>query len=488
MAYVDIPQTISSKELLEKDCNLSSSVYKRLLMKNTNYKTLGELLETYQSGKEVGSLAYVEKSPFKFIRTKAINTNLFCLDFSTQGAIEYIKPDSYKIYFKEFMDLQKGDILFVTGGNVGEVAFIDKDYTNLIFSSHIIKLKTLENPYYIFAMLKHNICKEQVNFSPTGAIKGLDTFKVNYLLNCKIPFPNHNKEQTIDFIETLTKSIIKKEALIKTRHKEILNLIESELLNNQLPNTFTYTYPNIKELQIAGRLDTGIYCEEFKRIDFLIKNYKNGYKSFDKMKFSVSRGQNLQESCIGKSIYSQIYQSHFYSLALPTHFSQYGTINKTIYLGNSNDLKTLKRGEIIFGAEGTFRSIIVINEIEKFITNIHGITLYKNNLQESIFIKLFMDFLAYKKFIDYIKVGGHGGSLAQKYWHLIPFPNFPTKLQEQIAKLYHNENAKLPDPLSKNFTQDDKEFCQVAGIYELDLSIKQLKTTLNRMIDDIINE
>ena len=490
MAYIDIPKEISSKEILDNECNLSSNAYKRLLMKNTNFKTLRKLLKDSQSGKEVGSIAYVKDSEFIFLRTKAINSHLFCLDFVTQGAIQCIKPNSYRAYFKNFMNLYKNDILFVTGGNVGEVVFVDKDYTNVIFSSHIVKIQVIKNPYYIFAMLKHNICREQVNFSPIGAIKGLDTFKIDYLYNCKIPFPNINAKQTIEFIEILTQSIITKERLIKERHAKILQMIKTELLENQKPNTFTYAYPTFTELKKTGRLDTGIYCEEFKRLDFLIKNYKYGSKLFDELEMSMSRGQNLQESCIGKSIYSQIYKDKFYSLALPTYFSYYGTINKTIYLGNRNNLKTLKKGEIVFGAEGTFRSIVILDDVENFITNIHGITLYKNNVLESIFIKLFMDFLASKKFIDFIKVGGHGGSLAQKYWNLIPFPNFPLNLQEQIALLYHNPNAKLnyEELTLKNFTIQDEAFCKDAGIYELDKSIKYLKNILNSCINDIIND
>lgn len=137
----------------------------------------------------------------------------------------------------------------------------------------------------------------------------------------KLYIPKITDKKILDLIGTLTKSIIKKEALIKTRHEEILNLIESELLTHQLPHSFSYTYPTFKELQSLGRFDTGIYSKEFKSIEFKIKNYKNGYKSFNELGFNTSRGQNLQESCMGKSIYSQNYQKNFYSLALPTHFS-----------------------------------------------------------------------------------------------------------------------------------------------------------------------
>ncbi|MDE5925773.1 MAG: hypothetical protein K2G68_03550, partial [Helicobacter sp.] len=404
-AYIDIPKEISSKEVLENGCNLSSNAYKKLLMKNANFKILRELLardlKRSDLGVEVGSLSYVPKSPFTFMRAKALQEYSFLPEITDESLL-YILPQSFVN-----MDLKKGDVIISKDSNIGEIVILEKDYPNTMLSGAMYKLPLAQHKYYILAVIKHRIFRDQLDFIvPKGATI---RHAKQLFLECKIPFPNYNVEQTIAFIETLVQSIIIKEKLIKERHTKILNLIESELLNNQKSNAFCYAYPTFKELQESGRLDTGIYCEEFKKIDFLIKNYKNDYQSFSELNLDISRGQNLQESCIGKSIYSDIYQRNFYSLALPPHFSQYGTINKMLYFGNSNTLKILKQGEIVFGAEGTFRSIVVIGEVEKFITNIHGITLYKNDLTESIFIKLFMDFLTEKRFIDFIKVGGHGG-------------------------------------------------------------------------------
>lgn len=486
MAYIDIPKEINFKEVLENGCNLSSNAYKKLLMKNTHFKTLRELLardlKRSDLGVEVGSLSYVPKSPFTFMRAKALQEYSFLPEITDESLL-YILPQSFVN-----MDLKKGDVIISKDSNIGEIVILEKDYPNTMLSGAMYKLPLAQYKYYILAVIKHRIFREQLDFIvPKGATI---RHAKQLFLDCKIPFPNVNVKQSIEFIEMLTKSIIHKEKLIKERHAKILNLIESELLNNQKPNVFCYAYPTFQEIKESGRLDTGIYCKEFKKLDFLIKNYKNGYKSFDELKLNISRGQNLQESCIGKSIYSDTYQRNFYSLALPTHFSQYGTINKILYLGNINALKVLRQGEIVFGAEGTFRSIVIIDEVEKFITNIHGITLYKNDLTESIFIKLFMDFLVEQKFIDFIKVGGHGGSLAQKYWILLPFPKFPKHLQEQIALLYHNPSAKLDyENLNlENFKIQDEAFCENAGIYELDKSVKYLKNILNSCIDDIVND
>lgn len=47
---------------------------------------------------------------------------------------------------------------------------------------------------------------------------------------------------------------------------------------------------------------------------------------------------------------------------LPKFLSKYGTVDKVEYLGNPNSLKTLKKGDLIFGAEGfeKGRSIVII--------------------------------------------------------------------------------------------------------------------------------
>lgn len=95
-------------------------------------------------------------------------------------------------------------------------------------------------------------------------------------------------------------------------------------------------------------------------------------------------------------------------------------------MGNSKPLKTLKKGDLIFGAEGfeKGRSIVVIQEETNTITNIHGITIQQesHNLVKAIFVKCFLDYLRRKGLIDLFAVGGNGGSLAQKYWPYILSP------------------------------------------------------------------
>ena len=249
------------------------------------------------------------------------------------------------------------------------------------------------------------------------------------------------------------------------------------------------TYSEVKEI---GRLDSKPYCEAYKREIFKIKNYQGGCQTIEEIGFAMSRGQNLQVSSIGESIYSDTYHPGFYTLMLPKFLSKFGTCEKIKYLGNPHALKTLNVGDLIFGAEGfeKGRSIVVVESSSKTITNIHGITIRQvthGNLTDAVFVKCFLDYLRSCGLIDMLAVGGNGGSLAQKYWGLIPFPKFPQSLKEKVARLYHNEEANYDAVhiTDSNFEAKNTAFDKIAGICELDKIVKRLKSILDSAIERI---
>ena len=99
-----------------------------------------------------------------------------------------------------------------------------------------------------------------------------------------------------------------------------------------------------------------------------------------------------------------------------------------------------------------------------------------------------MDYLRNKGLIDLFAVGGNGGSLAQKYWGVIPFPNFPQNVKDSINELYYNSREEDRDLTASNFCVKDALFNQNAGIFELDKSAKRLKTILSQALNDIAND
>lgn len=488
--YIKTPESISIKNIEDKGFTLSSSQYMDLIMPNKNYKIVSDFLfrplKRSDLGIEVGSINYISQSPFYFLRTKALQSHSFLPDITSESVL----PVMPNVFVKQ--NLKEGDLIISKDSNIGEIVILDKDYPNFMTSGAIYKLPINNHKYYLLACIKHKIFREQLDFMvPKGAtIRHAKTM----FLDCKIPIPNKNADNTIKLVEVITEAIINKEKLIKKKHQRILDIIESELNKNQKKKPFIMNFPTIKEIDLVGRLDTNLYRKDFKEIDFLIKNYGNGYTNIYDLGFTLSRGQNLQVSNIGTSIYSKKYFPNFYTLMLPKFLSKYGTIDTIEYIGNPKNLKTLKKGDLIFGAEGfeKGRSIVIIEEKLKTITNIHGITIQQkeHNVEKAIFVKCCLDYLRDKGLIDLFAVGGNGGSLAQKYWEHIPFPNFDIDVQSNIIKLYHNDGAEYgsKDWTLDNFLDNDNTFNDIAGIYELDKTKKKLQERLNVIIDNIVND
>ena len=474
------------KDIINNNNKLSPSQLMTLFIANKNTVNVRNLLSrdlrVSDKGEEVGSTNYISQSTKYFIKTKALQSNSFLLHLTKESTTP-IRPQSFKNF-----DLKKNDILISKDSNIGEVAILDKDLPNYMVSGAFYKLPVIENKYYLFALLKHKYFKDQLSLlAPKGVtIKHAKTL----FLDCKIPLPKNNHKEIMNYVELLTQAIINKEKEVSLKHKKILKSIEKELLRNQKnikSKTETVTFKN---LQRGNRVDAGYYCEDYNQKQSLVEDYKYGAKELEKWGYSIKRGQNLQVSQIRESIYSDLPRNNFYTLIRPTNFSDFGTVEKFEYLGNSDNLSTIESGDVIFSVEGTVgKSVLFINPEGDWITNIHGIILRKKDysLQENAFVSCFLRYLRHIGIFDYISVGGQGGSLAKKYFKDIKVSIFPKEKQKEIADLYHLQ-VEYPKSLDKNnFLSKDTDWNKKAGIIQIDESIKNTKKHLNKIIDKIIN-
>ena len=496
MAYTVTPKTIKFSQI-EKDKKLTPSNYDLIPIKNENIKLIKELLIDYTIGKDVGSDHYLSfDSGFKFIKTKAAQSYSYIPNIYNYTEAQPIFPSTFENYVEDYekrdvtFELNKGDILIVKDSNVGEVVYINEDLDQHIISGGLVKLIFDEElKYYIFAMMKSNFFKEQLYLlTPKGStLKHAKTL----WLDLKIPFPNQNENKIIEYISLLVKGIINREEAIRNKYHKIMDIIENEICNNQKDNSFSYNFPKFSEIQNKKRLDASIHSKYLKNEEFLIKNYIHGFKCFEELDFEISRGQNLQFSAIGPKLESNIKKEGFYECIKPKNISIYGTVLTREYIGNFNDLKTLNKGDIIFGAEGfeKGRSLIIFEE-EDIITNIHGITLThrENDLLESIFVKCFLDYLRKIGLIDIYATGGNGGSIAIPYLKQLPFPIFPTVKQEEIKEIYYNEYEYSEDLDLSNFDHLDALMIKNTGIHQLDVQKNLLNAELDKLRDLIIHD
>lgn len=494
--FIKVPNSIKFQDIINsKNTTLSATQYKTFDIKNKNQKRIEELLihklERKEQGIEVGSNLYMDKSPYIFLKTGCLQDYTY-LPVIEGSNFEYMAGTyDNKEYVKE-LNLKKGDIIVSKDSNVGEICILDKDYPNALMSSGMHKLPLQEKyKYYTLAFIKSAIVRQQIDFLvPRGSTirHGKDA-----IFYCNIPFPNKDEDEIIKYIDCLMKSIINKEILIREKFQQEMEFIDKELKDNQLSNSFVYKMPTFNEISSFSRMDGSIYSKHLKKFNFLITNYKNGCRNIYELNFDISRGQNLQISQIGKSIETSDYHDGFYKVIKPKVISTYGLIMKNEFLGNQNKLKTLQYGDLIFGAEGNEkgRSYVYLLNDDDTITNIHGITLNSKDkdIEKSIFVKIFLDYLRFNGIIDKYAVGGNGGSLAIKYWDNIYFPNFPIDKEKELVKFYYTNNDFKPTCSTiEEFETYDKTFENNAGIYDLDKAKNYLQNLLNNAMLKIVND
>jgi type I restriction enzyme S subunit len=401
---------------------------------------------------------------------------------------EYV-PDKYLPNKKRYLLNKPCILISLTGGSE-----TDNDITSYFDASFIaflnqrvsaLTMKVFNEHYffYFYALTKSKFFKEQ--WLGKGGIQK-NTVASD---RAKTYLPKINDHNCVKFLSIITQAIINKEKLIKERHEKILNLIEQELLENQKPNKFKFELPTIKEIEEVGRLDTGVYSEAFKKIDFIVKNYENGIFFIDEKK--IKSGSTPAVRYIGNI------KALKYRWVTPTHCSDYGTlIEERINLEGKNNINEdciLLINRTSKGGIGEYVGISGYYNFSEYGKGHHNQGMYrlfnypKHNL---LFILCFLNCSLMRKYCAALSVGSKMKELKIEQFLQIPIPNFPETKQKEIALLYHNpESIYQTDTFTlDNFLERDNAFNEKAGIYELDKTAKQLKEILNKAIDDIVND
>jgi len=492
MSYSRVPSQVSFGEISSRNASWSPSMFQRVVIPNVNIRRVGDLLASWCNGTEVGSISYVRKGPFEFIRTKAFQDHLV-LTQRRGGSIIPITPKAFWKAVKGHPEriVRDGDILYARGGSVGEVAFA-YSCGQAVMSGHVLSIRFKADPLYCFAFMKHPICKLQQASNIKGAIHALDNFNINTLLDCQIPFPNQgDAARVVRYVSVLMQAIVEKEKTIRERDHSIITGIEKELSTNRLGREYHYVFPTISEIKESSRLDSGLYCAGFRRLKHLVDDYKDGSTCLSKMGVKSRRGPNLAVSVIGRSLYSEEFKPAWYQLIRPLNISEYGTLERQEWLGSPKNLPLVGQGDLIMGCEGfeKGRTIVMVDPIERCTTNFHGTVIYwpEAELWRIIFVRCFLSFLREHGAVDWVGVGGSGGHMSPEYFDYLPIAKFPEDKQKEIALLYHHDSPPPPwEPTLDNFVDWHSRWNATSGIWELDRQMKVLQRTLYEVQEKII--
>lgn len=431
MIQIEVSTEIRSDEVVSKNHSFSPSQYKCVRIANENSVALGELLDrplsTSDKGVEVGSQRYISNSPFMFVRTKGLQRESFLPSFSSESVVP-ILPSS-------FMNcrLQKGDILISKDSNAGEAIILDRDYPRHMISGGIYKLPIKKQKLYVFGLLKSAFFRTQLEFLVSRG--ATITHAGKRFLDCKIPFPNQdNKEEAVEYVERLVETIIEQEKSVRARSEKINKNIEKELLNQKRRN-FHYEYPTDKEIRNETRLDTRKYGPRFREIDFLLRNYAEG--------FSVINKENIKSGTTPERRKKGADAELEYLWITPTSIADYGVLKEreriTCEKNNLGKNAMLLVNRTSRGDQGEYVGIAMFFDAALYGAAQHNQGIYRvegYSDTDLLFMSCFMNCGSMRLYCAGLTMGSKMKEIKASQFLEIPFPNFPDSFKKRIANMY----------------------------------------------------
>ena len=479
---INIPNIINFSDVLENDFSFSILDYKQFNFPNTNRL----LLDTICSIEQGTFVDNIDRTKYDTGLSYITIRDFEGYAFSKKNS-DYIIPKSAYSSLK----IDKDTIFVSDAGSIGKATFV-KNEINGINADGITRINYLNNNiidiYYIFACIQNTYFTELLKtIAPSGSTQ--QNVEVKHFKKTFIPIPNKNINETIRYVSLLMQAIINKETIVLQKHKNISSIIEKELLENQTNNIFHYEMPKIKEVEEFGRLDTGVYSEQFKEIQYKIKNYNDGYFHIDSHKIKSGSTPDTRHISSDRSLK--------YMWVTPTTCSDYGLLTEErINFKGTNNINQdciLLINRTSKGGMGEYVGIAGFYNFTDFGKGQHNQGMYQvfdYEKDKLLFMLCFLNAPLMRKYCATLSVGSKMKELKMEHFLQIPFPNFPEEKQKEIAKLYHNSgiNYQMKDCTLENFLEIDNEFNKIAGIYELDKTAKQLKAKLNLAIDNIVND
>ncbi len=305
------------------------------------------------------------------------------------------------------------------------------------------------------------------------------------LLDLQIPFPtqknNPNLEKVENLVSLIVQNIIDKEEQIKAKNKKIDELIEKELKENQKAKKFEYRLPKINEIKTNWRIDTGLYEKEFKRNDFLIRNYIHGYNLLSEFVINFYSGSTPK--------FFEKEKGNYPYFVRPTEYNKnrtYSNLRKIKFNRKIKKYRIDKKEGIILPRKGGVNTIYKPNDFNVLIGDSVKFGTFKNiNVS---FLSSFLSSQLMKLQLENIKSKTNGGSLTEIDLKNLSIPNFPESKQKEIAKEYYNPQDKNQNLTFENYLEKEKARNAELGIFQLNMEIFALREVLEDLVDRIVRE
>ena len=200
---------------------------------NIEMGAVGDLVDTLNSGVSVNSYdsPIEDENNIGILKTSAISNGFFLVNENKK----VIESDLQRVK----NSLTKDSILVSrmnTPALVGQVGYIDKDYSNLYVPDRLWVLKTKDkcSPKWLTYMLLTPRVKNAIRNRATGTSATMKNISKPSFLNIKIPIPDYSEQiKVADFLSSVDNKI----SLLKQKHTLITNYkkgVMKKLFNQEI--------------------------------------------------------------------------------------------------------------------------------------------------------------------------------------------------------------------------------------------------------------
>lgn len=442
---------IKYSQIIDNNSTFSTSIYSRekfnsfSLIPSYFYRELDDI----DFGEEVGSLNYIDKSDVYFMRAVSLTGGIKSSNkietkhqlkpvFDSNTCLP-IKKSAQKIH-----DLKKYDLVISKDSNVGAVSIINKDLPNYMLCGALIRLP-VKNPFYISAILRHKKYQPFIKkLFPRGV--SLNHGK-DFYLHLEIPdVKDHIKEK----IENINKEIFDLEIAIEEMSRDISNLFESHILENQL-NSEINIKPSLKSIINKGsRLDACVYSAEFQEITFLLKNYQNGFYYINQDNIKGGRTPKHERiiqknSLIGPRWVIYDYFDDLWHADLSVRIKS--TSEDLKKRNNINEDCVLINNRTSRGKKGEYVGMAIRYDFDRYGEGQYHQGIYKilnySNVDLDIMYAYFNSNII-RRYCGKVSVGTKMKEIKIDHVTDIPIPNFTDEFKDIICKKLRSKDALLP--------------------------------------------
>jgi hypothetical protein len=410
MRYVSVPKELSLSEIRASEGCFAPGRYVRFIPPNALSKDKFAPLDRIILLRESRIVAKKDKR-YRYAEIGDIDVGT--------GGIVFRPLLGYRLPTNRPSIAKRGDVLASTVRTYRQgIGYVVDDGDDLVTTNAVLNICGVTDfapnltLLYVYSFLRTDFFVEQVwSLLNRGLYPRIDKGALD-----KILIPISTDKRVIDYVSALMQAIVEKERAIRERHDAIASAMEEELSVNNRGTAFQYASPGISEIKESSRFDSGLYCIGFRSFKHRVDGYTRGSTCLSKMGVKTRRGPNLAVSVIGKSLYSEEPKPEWYQLIRPVNISE-----------SPKALPLVNQGEIIFGCEATWRSLVLCDFVDRCTTNFHGTVLYwpGASLDSVVWLRCYLEYLRQKDILRWLAVGGQGGHLSPEYFDYIPIPEFP---------------------------------------------------------------